>query len=59
MDGQGSLFEFMMPTVKIGSKKICLIELFAGYGSQAMASRNLGVKFMRKVVEFDKYAMAS
>lgn len=41
-------------------KPIRLIELFAGYGSQAMALRNLGADFEHyKVVEFDKYAIAS
>ena len=41
-------------------KPIRLIELFAGYGSQAMALRNLGADFERyRVVEFDKYAIAS
>lgn len=41
-------------------KKIRLIELFAGYGSQAMALKRLGVNFEHyKVVEFDKYAIKS
>ena len=48
-----------MPTISI-DKPIRLIELFAGYGSQAMALRNLGADFETyKVVEFDKYAIAS
>ena len=39
-------------------KKIRLIELFAGYGSQAMALRNLGLDFEHyRVCEFDEYAM--
>lgn len=39
-------------------KKIRLIELFAGYGSQAMAMRNLGLDFEHyRVCEFDEYAM--
>ena len=41
-------------------KPIRLIELFAGIGSQAKALKNLGANFEHwKVVEFDKYAMAS
>lgn len=42
------------------TKPIRLIELFAGYGSQALALENLGVDFTHhQVVEFDKYAIAS
>lgn len=42
------------------SKPIRLIELFAGYGSQAMALRNIGAEFEHyRVVEFDKYAIKS
>ena len=41
-------------------KTLRLIELFAGYGSQAMALRNIGVPFENyRVCEFDKYAIAS
>lgn len=41
-------------------KKIRLIELFAGIGSQAMALKNLGVPFEHyRVVEFDKYPIKS
>lgn len=41
-------------------KTIRLIELFAGYGSQALALKRLGVPFEHyKVVEFDKYAIKS
>lgn len=41
-------------------KPIRLIELFAGYGSQALALKRLGVKFENyRVVEFDKYAVRS
>ena len=37
-----------------------LIELFAGYGSQAMALKRAGIPFEHyKVVEFDKYAIKS
>ena len=56
---QISLWEMTMPTVEVDNP-IRLIELFAGYGSQAMALRNLGANFETyKVVEFDKYAIAS
>lgn len=41
-------------------KPIRLIELFAGYGSQAMALKRLGAKFEHHFVcEFDKYAVKS
>ena len=51
------LFDF--PKVKI-EKMIRLIELFAGVGSQAMALRDIGAVFEHyKVIEFDKYAVAS
>ena len=52
-----SLFDF--PTFQI-DKKIRLIELFGGIGSQAMALRDLGIDFETyKLVEFDKYAIKS
>jgi DNA (cytosine-5)-methyltransferase 1 len=42
------------------TKPIRLIELFSGYGSQAMALERIGVKFEHyRVVEFDKYAVES
>lgn len=42
------------------SKPIRLIELFAGYGSQAMALRNIGADFEKyKAIEIDKYAVKS
>lgn len=57
MDEQLDLFSF--PTYKI-KKPVRLIELFAGVGSQAMSLRNIGANFEHyKVVEFDKYAIAS
>ena len=41
-------------------KPIRLIELFAGYGSQALALKYLGIPFEHHFVcEFDKYAMQS
>lgn len=59
MAEQLSLFDFTRQNFKI-DKPIRLIELFAGYGSQAMALERLGAEFETyKVVEFDKYAIAS
>ena len=56
---QQTIFEYLYPTYKI-TKPIRLIELFAGIGSQAKALKNLGANFEHyKVVEFDKYAIAS
>lgn len=41
-------------------RELRLIELFAGYGSQAMALKRLEIPFKHwKVVEFDKYAVNS
>lgn len=57
--GQLSMFDLIRQPFKI-DKPIRLIELFSGYGSQAMALRNLGANFESyKAIEFDKYAMAS
>ena len=57
--GQMNLFDCFGTEYKI-TKPIRLIELFAGIGSQAMALRDIGAKFEHyKVVEFDKYAIAS
>lgn len=56
---QISIFDYIREPFKI-ENKIRLIELFAGYGSQAMALRNLGADFEHyRVVEFDKYAVQS
>ena len=44
MDNQTNIFEMLYPTYKI-DKPIRLIELFAGYGSQALALKYLGVNF--------------
>ena len=61
-DGQMSLFDIWgsdTPMMTI-DKPIRLIEFFAGYGSQALALRELGADFEHyRVVEFDKYAVAS
>lgn len=57
--GQFDLFDYISEPVTI-TKPIRLIELFAGYGSQAMALKRIGAKFEHyRVVEFDKYAIAS
>ena len=54
-----SIFDFTREPISI-TKPIRLIELFAGYGSQAMALKKIGAKFEHyRVVEFDKYAIAS
>lgn len=59
MDRQMTLFDFMREPVSI-TKPIRLIELFAGYGSQAMALERIGAEFEHyRIVEFDKYAVAS
>ena len=58
-DGQIDIFDLTMPQFKIDNK-IRLIELFAGYGSQAMALDVIGADYEHyKVVEFDKYAVQS
>lgn len=60
MNEQIDLFSYSMPRFHIGNRKIRLIELFAGIGSQAKALENLGVNFETyRVVEWDKFAMAS
>ena len=56
---QISLYDITREKYKI-KNKIRLIELFAGIGSQAKALKNLNADFETwKVVEFDKYAIAS
>ena len=56
---QMNMFSMMYDQYKI-TKPIRLIELFAGIGSQAKALKGLGADFQHyKVVEFDKYAIAS
>ena len=59
MEQQMTMFDYMRKPISI-TKKIRLIELFAGYGSQAMALERMGADFEHyRVVEFDKYAVAS
>ena len=54
------LFSFSTPRFHIGNKKIRLIELFAGIGSQYAALKRLGADVESwKVVEWDRYAIAS
>ena len=58
-DNQMSIFDFVRRPISI-TKPIRLIELFAGYGSQAMALKRICAKFEHyRVVEFDKFAIAS
>ena len=58
-DNQMSIFDFTREPISI-TKPIRLIELFAGYGSQAMALKRIGANFEHyRVVEFDKYAINS
>ena len=59
LNNQMSIFDFTREPISI-TKPIRLIELFAGYGSRAMALKRIGAKFEHyRVVEFDKYAIAS
>lgn len=52
-----TIFDYLYPKYKV-DKPIKLIELFAGYGSQALALEYLGVKFEHHYVcEFDKDAI--
>lgn len=54
-----TIFGYLYPKYTI-NKPIRLIELFAGIGSQAKALTRIGANFEHyKVVEFDKYAIAS
>lgn len=56
---QTDIFGMMYENYKI-EKPIRLIELFAGYGSQSLALKYLGIEHENyKVVEFDKYAIQS
>lgn len=56
---QINIFDLTRPQITVDTP-IRLIELFAGYGSQAMALRNLGANFEHyRVVEFDAAAAKS
>lgn len=53
------LFNFDKKNFKF-TKPIRLIELFAGYGSQALACKYLGMEFEHyRICEFDRYAVQS
>ena len=57
---QFNLFDMDKQPFKFGDKKIRLIELFAGIGSQAKSLKNLGVDFETyRVCEFDEAAIRS
>lgn len=59
MSRQLTIFDELCDKFSI-TKPIRLIELFAGYGSQAMALKRTGAEFEHyRVVEFDKYAIKS
>lgn len=59
MSRQLTIFDELCDKFSI-TKPIRLIELFADYGSQAMALKRAGAKFEHyRVVEFDKYAIKS
>lgn len=56
LENQMTLFDYTRPMVHIDTP-IRLIETFAGYGSQALALKNLGADFeTHRVYEIDKYA---
>lgn len=54
-----TIFDYLYPKYKVDKPiRLRLIELFAGYGSQALALELLGVPFEHyRVCEFDKYAI--
>ena len=59
MYSQITLFDGDYP-LRIDTKPIRLIELFAGIGSQAKALENLGVQFEHyRICEFDRFAVTS
>ena len=59
MQGQLDIFDYIREPISI-TNPIRLIELFAGYGSQAMALERIGAEFEHyRIVEFNKYAIAS
>lgn len=56
---QISIFDYVREDIKV-TKPIRLIELFAGYGSQAMALERMGANFEHyRAVEFDDAAIKS
>ncbi len=59
MSEQITLFDLIRPKIVI-NKKIRLIELFGGYGSQRMALERLGANYEPyRMIEIDKYACNS
>lgn len=60
-DEQMDIFDFLGEETKVHiNKRIRLIELFSGYGSQALGLKYLGIPFEHHFVcENDKYACAS
>ena len=57
---QLNILDFLCTKSDTFDKPIRLIELFAGYGSQAMALRNIGADFeIWKVIEIDRFAVNS
>ena len=60
MSEQIDLFENVLPKFHIGKRKVRMIELFAGIGSQYLAMKRIGANVESwRVVEWDKYAIAS
>ena len=60
MNQQIDLFESVLPSFKIGNRKIYLVELFGGIGSQASSLERLHANFEHwRLVELDKFACAS
>lgn len=58
-DNQMSIFDFTREPISI-TKPIRLIELFAGYGSQAMALKRIGAKFEHYLIcEWEMHSVAS
>ena len=54
------LFSYSTPKFHIGDRKIRLIELFAGIGSQYAALKRIGANVESyRCIEWDKYAIAS
>lgn len=62
-EGQMSIFDILNGSPEkfdLGNRKIRLIELFGGIGSQALSLKRLGVDFEHyRLVEWDKYPVAS
>lgn len=66
LQGQMNIFDFLTDSNTNGKpkplkikNKVRLIEAFGGIGSQAMALERLGVEFESKLIEYDKYPVAS